>query len=217
MVFKHLNGVTLIGGAFVDDENCNQALRLAPHLYCADGGLNQAPYSPLAVIGDFDSCDCQSQAFLQTKTLFVDDQNTTDFEKCLVNIEAEFFLCLGFLEGRMDHHFASFNTVMKFSDKAVFLLGQTEFCFLLPKTLHLDLPDQTPFSIFPFTPTSATSLGLKWAIDGLNLAPDDRIATSNITKGIKVEIKIQSGKAIAILPSIHLTSVIHQLYPSSKM
>ena len=49
---------TLLGGAAVEPQVMALALRLAPNLYCADGGANTAVdmgLEPLSVVGDMDS------------------------------------------------------------------------------------------------------------------------------------------------------------------
>ena len=103
------------------------------------------------------------------------EQDTTDLEKCLDSVEAPLFLGLGFLGGRIDHHLAAMNALVRHAGQA-------------------DGPDRRrgPVLSLPAASSSSTLAaghagvavsdgagarawsreGLRWSVDGLAMAPD---------------------------------------------
>ncbi|MEM6474451.1 MAG: thiamine diphosphokinase, partial [Planctomycetota bacterium] len=114
MIVNHTSPLTLIGGGAVTDRDMDRATKVGPTLVAADGGAIAAVARgliPTAVIGDFDSIDETTIAALQEQTLHhFSDQDSTDFDKCLRNIDAPLILGIGFAGARLDHHLANLNT-----------------------------------------------------------------------------------------------------------
>jgi thiamine pyrophosphokinase len=208
--------VTLLGGGEVNKDVLSQALHIAPKIVGADGGANVARAhgkSPEWVVGDLDSIDRQILADMDpARVLFVAEQETTDFEKCLMRIEAPFILGLGFTGPRFDHTLAAWNALAKYPDRACLLLGQKDLAFLAPPRLHLALAPDTRVSIFPLNPLRGRSRGLRWPIDGLELSPLGRIGTSNTAQG-PVDLEFDSSGALLILPRSTLPVAIDALRP----
>ena len=78
--------ITLLGGGSVDRVDLDCVLSFAPILAAADGGANIAfdwDIKPDAVVGDLDSVDRIRAEVLDVPLVFMDDQNSTDLEKCL--------------------------------------------------------------------------------------------------------------------------------------
>ena len=109
----------------------------------------------------------------------------------------------------MDHSLAAFNAISK-SKQPVFLIGEEDVCVLCPSHLQLTLPLNTRFSLFPMSPTCARSIGLKWNVDGINMAPYGKVSTSNETIENEVEVWIKQGIALVIFPNAVLPEVIDQ-------
>ena len=107
-VFQSQIGVTLLGAGDATPQDVSEALSLAPNLVCADGGAVKAlqlGLVPKAVIGDFDSLDQDTLGQLAKDSLFrVEEQDSTDFEKCLRRIETPFVIGVGFTGARRDRH-----------------------------------------------------------------------------------------------------------------
>lgn len=208
--------VTLLGGGEVNKDVLSQALLIAPRIVGADGGANVAHAygkSPDWVVGDLDSIDRQILADMDpARVLFVAEQETTDFEKCLMRIKAPFILGLGFTGPRFDHTLAAWNALAKHPDRACLLLGQKDVAFLSPPRLHLELVADTRVSIFPLAPTRGRSRGLRWPIDGLELSPLGRIGTSNAAEG-PVTLEFDTPGALLILPRSALGAAIDALRP----
>ena len=214
MIVHKSDAVTLIGGADVSKSQLDRSLTLAPFLVAADGGADAAlryGHAPGAVIGDFDSVSDAARERLPMDVLHpIEEQDSTDFDKCMRNISAPLIVGVGFHGERLDHQLAGFNTLVCHPERRCILLGSEEIVFLAPPALDLDLPTGTRFSLFPFGEVSGVSSGLSWPIEGLQFAPDGRIGTSNITTG-PVRVEFGVPKMLIILPEAHLETVAEAL------
>ncbi|MCV2865433.1 thiamine diphosphokinase [Defluviimonas sp. WL0075] len=208
--------VTLLGGGEVDREAFAEALLLAPQIVAADGGANVARafgQRPEWVIGDLDSADRQNIADLDpSRVLFVAEQETTDFEKCLMRVRAPFLLGLGFTGLRFDHSLAACNALVRHPGQACLLVGRDDVIFHAPPRLSLDLVPGTRVSLFPMTEITGRSEGLRWPIAGLTLAPGGRIGTSNEAMG-RVTMAFDTDGMLVILPRAALRAAIAALRP----
>lgn len=209
--------ITLLGGGETDLETLTEALLLAPRIVAADGGANVARsfgQRPELVIGDLDSADRQNLADLDpSRVLFVAEQETTDFEKCLMRLSAPFILGLGFTGLRFDHSLSACNALVRHSGSACLLLGRDDVIFHAPPRLALDLAPGTRVSLFPMAEVTGRSLGLRWPIEGLTLAPGGRIGTSNEATG-RVEMEFDRAGMLVILPRPALRAAIAALRPA---
>lgn len=210
MIVQQSRPVTLIGGADVNNQGLRRALALAPCVVAADGGADTALVEgiiPDAVIGDFDSISDSARNVIPEENLHpIREQDSTDFEKCLRNIQAPLVIGVGFSGARSDHHLACLNALVRHPSQRCVLLGEDDITFLCPPTLRLDLPVGTPLSLFPLGAVEGTSDGLRWPIAGLNFSPDGRIGTSNEVTGM-VEISVTAPKMLVILPASNLDVV----------
>ncbi len=207
--------VTLLGGGKVNPDMVNLALRFAPNLVAADGGARVAlalGHIPKAVIGDFDSIDTDTIAQIPHQRLHrVDEQDSTDFDKCLRSIAAPLILGVGFAGGRLDHELAAYNALVRYQDKRCILLGEVDLCFLVPDKVRLELPIGTRVSLFPLAACRVDATGLRWSFQGLEMAPDGKIGTSNEASAEVVQVQTSAPKLLMILPLAHLGAVIAAL------
>ncbi len=210
--------LTLLGGGPTHFSHVKQSLRIAPILVCADGGADHAlkfGHTPEAVIGDFDSLSDEAREQIPADRLHhVAEQDSTDFEKCLQRIEAPAILALGFVGARLDHTLAACAVLTRYPDKTVILVGEEDICFLAPERFSIELPIGTVFSIFPMGPVRGKSSGLKYPIDGLELAPLGQGGTSNEVTG-PVEVELPGRMTLLILPAAHLEDALHALTGAS--
>ena len=154
-----------------------------------DGGLRhvlKAGLTPNAVIGDMDSVELSElQAAGQNVAVYKsDDQDTTDFEKALLALEAPLCLAYGFLGLRIDHMLACLSVLARFTDRhKVILVGADDVVYVTKGPFSMHLSAGARLSLWPITPVKfAASSGLVWPVDGLTLAPDGQVATSNKMK-----------------------------------
>lgn len=210
--------VTLLGGAAVTLGQLQTALTRAPRLLAADGGANMAVEQgliPEAVIGDFDSVSAETLAAIPAdRHMRVTEQETTDFEKCLMRIRAPLILGLGFEGARADHTLAVWNALVRHPARRCIILGAADLIFAAPPgRLTLDLPPGTRLSLFPMAPLTGRSQGLRWPIDGLEMAPDGRIGTSNQVTG-PVTLDLPRAGMLVLLPLDQIDAAIRALRPA---
>ena len=213
-IVESVQNLTVLGNGASNSDDLLMALKFAPRLFCADGGGNRAlewGITPEKVIGDLDSVDRDALALAGVETYFVDDQNTTDFEKCIALLQAPIILAVGFMGQRLDHQLAALNALAKFPEQPVVLIDTLDICFLCPPKLRLHLPKGTRFSLFPLVRGQCNSSGLEWPLAGLDLSPVGRIATSNTMTHDSLYIEVLSGQHICILPKPHLDAVLAAL------
>jgi thiamine pyrophosphokinase len=216
-IVQSLRPVTLLGAGELKAARLREALRLAPVLVAADGGANVAMRMglvPDAVIGDLDSIRPDIVAKLSPDRIIgVAEQETTDFEKCLLRTEAPYRLGLGFTGARADHALAVCNALVRHPDRTCVILSETDVTFVAPPHLALPLSAGTRVSLFPMGPVEATSRGLRWPVDGIAFAPDGPIGTSNEATG-PVTLTTSAPRMLVILPRQWLRVVIAALVPA---
>lgn len=199
-ILRTTRPVTLVGGGPVLAEDLAWSISRAPCIAAADGGaetLVAAGYVPEAVIGDLDSLSDAALAKLPKEIVhYVDDQDSTDFEKCLSRITAPFIIGLGFLGGRLDHTMAALSTLARDRVRCI-LLGSSDVVFAAPALLRLNLSPGTRVSLFPMGPVGGRSQGLRWPIDGMRFDPGGRIGTSNEATG---PVHLEAEGVIVLLP-----------------
>lgn len=203
MIVHESETITLIGGADVAPDLLSRALALAPKVVAADGGADTAIANgviPSAIIGDFDSISDSAQKALPDSCLHkIEEQDSTDFDKCLRNISAPLIIGVGFSGERLDHQLAAYNTLVRHPHQRCILLGSKELVFLAPPSLWLPLNACCTVSLFPMGAVEGVSDGLRWPISGLNFAPDGRVSTSNEATG-PVHLSMTAPKMLVILP-----------------
>ena len=176
--------VTLAGGGILDRHMLVEAQALAPHLVAADGAADRLAewgLMPDAVIGDMDSLTDPKAWHARTRVVHLSEQDTTDFEKCLYATEAPLYVATGFTGRRVDHMLAVFHAMLRRPEKPVVVLGEEEAMAFVPQRgITLDLHPGAVVSLYPILPARGTiSEGLQWDLAGLDLAPGQRIGTSN--------------------------------------
>ncbi len=210
-LYRASGPVTLIGGGSVLAAQIATALALAPEVIGADGGGDtELPpgHEFRAVIGDMDSLrDAGALRGRGVALHEIADQNSTDLQKCLTFVEAPLFIGLGFLGGRLDHHLAAMNTLVRNPGKALVLVGREDICFLCPEAFALDVEPGTRAALFPMGETRGILCeGLRWSVEGLDMAPDGQTSTSNEATG-PIRIRLDRRKALMILPVAQLGPV----------
>lgn len=203
--------VALVGAGPVAPEALGDCLARAGAAVAADGGaaaLLAAGRVPDLVIGDLDSLRPRDRARLPPDRVHrVAEQDSTDFEKCLLRIEAPLVLATGFLGGRADHALAALSVLARgVGPPCVVLSAQDAVCHL-PARLSLDLPLGTRVSLFPMAPVAGLSEGLRWPIEAIAFAPAGRIGTSNEALG-PVHLAMGGPGMLLIVPRAALDTLL---------
>lgn len=205
-------GVILLGGGAVSPADLAYARQFGQDLVCADGGANIAlefGLDPVAILGDLDSASPQALARWPDRVHQISEQDSTDFEKCLIHVDAPFYLALGFTGKRLDHTLAAMNALIAHSHRRIILIAEEEVIFRAPPKFALDLAAGARVSLFPMGPSRGRSTGLKWPIDGLDMTPAARIGTSNEATG-RVTLNIE-GEMLVMLEKPHLFQALSAL------
>ncbi len=88
--FNHNSSVILVGGSLIKHKLLSNLSHSHP-VYAADSGANFLLHKKInfeAVIGDMDSINKQIIKDQNINKLHIADQDTTDLQKCFMNIEA---------------------------------------------------------------------------------------------------------------------------------
>ena len=196
-------GVTILGAGYARREDIDDALRIAPRLVAADGGASRAlefGFAVDAVIGDMDSIAHEALDQIPEASRHpVDEQDSTDFEKCLMRIRAPLIVAVGVTAPRLDHGLAALNAIAKHRRKRVIILSGSDICFLAPPRLTLRLAVGERLSLFPLHDTTGSGWGLKWPIDGIRFSPTGRIGTSNVAAAEVVELSFDKPGMLVLV------------------
>ena len=119
ILYRAAGPVTLVGGGPVDPAELAAALALAPEAVAADGGGDVRAAGGARVPGGdrrhgLARATPSGCARAGVPMHAIAEQDTTDLEKCLYSVEAPLFIGLGFLGGRIDHHLAAMNALVKY-------------------------------------------------------------------------------------------------------
>ena len=169
--------------------------------------------TPEAVIGDLDSLADIAiwRERLGPALVRVEEQESTDLEKCLRLVRAPFFLGVGFVAGRVDHLLAALHALIA-EPRPIALIGETDILFSAGETLSLELAPGDRVSFFPLRPVRATGgAGLTWPIEGLELEAGSQIGVSNRAAAAQVEARFDRPGVVVAAPRARLSSVVQCL------
>lgn len=204
--------VTLLGAGEASKAILDTALAIAPYLVAADGGAELAlkcGRTPNNIIGDLDSVNKATLAKIPANRRHkLSEQDSTDFDKCLRNIDSPLILGVGFLGRRIDHQLAALNSLVGYSRSHCILLGADDLVFHLNGALELDLEPRSRISLFALQPVKGTSDGLEWPINGIEFAPGGLTGTSNRVGEGRVFLDIDGPGMLVILPPDALQAVV---------
>lgn len=178
----------IVGGAGFDARLAESLARQGFALIAADGAADELALGGLTpdfVIGDMDSISDADAFAGRSQVIRLDEQETTDLEKCLYATDAPIYVGLGLTGRRFDHTLAAVHAAARYGgSKRLVLVEEAEVVAVARGRFTLDLPKGTRVSIFPLSPIRfAGSSGLRYALDGLAMAQGDRIGTSNAATG----------------------------------
>ena len=186
-------------------------------MVAADGGadsLGGTGVIPEAIIGDLDSLACPDSWQSLTRLIYIAEQDTTDFEKCLYSVEAPLFIAVGFAGSRLDHTLASLHVLHRYIDKkSVLFMAGEDVCFAHHGNLQLTMQPGVRLSIFPLSETTfVASTGLEYPLNGLRLLSGELIGTSNRVTESEVSIHAVSGAYCIIVPMASLDTLISTVF-----
>ena len=170
----------------------------------AGAAAGEAELIPDAIIGDWDSVDATSAAFFRERGAVLlaqpNDQDSTDLEKCLREVErrqaasggtALFrVIVYGAFGGRFDHEAQNLNVLYRSHSRfeAITLLSGDTIASLLPAGVHnvrVAWPFEGPtVGLVPLgEPAELTTCGLRWDVERWPTSFGGNISTSNAVEG----------------------------------
>lgn len=175
------------------------------HIIAADGGgnyLKSAGILPDIIIGDMDSLSESSVRYFtkrKVKIRKITEQETTDFEKCLLYCRKKNFkeiIVFGSLSLRPDHTLNNFSILKRYSDKFNVKLISEEFEILLVKK-KIDFSYKKGEIISLLALPRATGIktkGLKYELNNEKLELGIREGSSNeaVSDFVSIEYKLGS-------------------------
>ena len=215
-MFKTNKIVVLIGGGPVA-RTIPTLIKGLP-IVAVDAGLDSCiNYSmvPNYFIGDMDSASSSAKQYAKLNKIpsnFVAEQETTDFEKALMYVDAAGYVCLGFLDGRLDHSLAVLHVIQKQSHKRpILLLGSEDVVLTGPKDFCISLPVGERVSIWPLGKVSFEySTGLLYSLKKIKMVQGNQIGTSNSVSENSVQIILSEencGTYLIILSYIYFDNL----------
>ncbi len=201
------DNVTLVGGAGFSKTLLSKCLILADDLVAADGGANFLPIQsvPKYIIGDLDSIVSPEKWVERgSKLIRVNDQESTDFDKCISAIKSKKIIALGFMDQRLDHFLAACNSLVR-CKRQIFLIGKRDIIFHLPNEFSIKLPINSRVSLFPFKYIkSVEAVGLKYPVEDVSFSPIGKIGTSNVSTTKNIKISYRGSGMLGIFSSRYL-------------
>lgn len=165
---------------------------------CTDGAyyyMKSIGIEPDAVIGDMDSLHDVPQ---NLEFHFVDDQNSTDFEKALdflVKRDFERVVVLGSTGGQHDHFLGNLHAAYKFrTSLKIHFFDQSQHFYLIEQSHAFETTPGKIVSLVPFPKAIIHSLGgLQYTLNNEVLDLHERVGTRNIAISEQVQINISQG------------------------
>ena len=184
-------------------------------IYAVDGGANVLSKNKIkfeGVIGDLDSVNNKVYQ-INTKIIKFEDQDTTDFQKCLKYIKTQYLVGFGFLDRRIDHTLATLNSLCGFHYASkIILYGLHDIVVWSDSSWGCSLPKYSRISIWPLSKQKfKLSKGLKWPLDNLEMQPGRLIGTSNEASKEEIFIEIeknQKPKFVTIISNKNFLKVL---------
>ena len=201
------DNVTLVGAAGFSKTLLSRSLILTDDLVAADGGANFLPKHlvPKYILGDLDSIASPEKWVEKgSKLIKINDQDSTDFDKCLSAIKAKKIIALGFMGQRLDHFLAVCTSLVRHK-RLIFLVGKRDIIFHLPNEFSIKLPIHSRVSLFPFKEINTVeAVGLKYPVEDTIFSPIGKIGTSNVSTSENIKISYQGSGMLGIFSSRHL-------------
>lgn len=211
--------LVVVGGGTVDHDLLKHLHESGAAIVAADGGALAcaiADVMPDAIIGDIDSLTDVSEWSAKTAVYRLEEQITTDFEKCIYATHSPVVVALGMTGKRFDHTLAATHVVTKFASKrAIILMDEQDLALGVADDFSFCVKPGDRVSMHPLGAVKfAGSTGLKYSLNGLILAPGILSGTSNEATDGPFSVSVAKGDQapwLLLLDGHYLDSLIERL------
>jgi len=205
-----MNILMILNGPPVTTTRLREFAQLSDFIIAADGGAKtclEACIKPDLVIGDMDSVEMTNMPH-DWKIKPISDQETTDFEKALVEIhplQPTRLIVTGGLGGRVDHELTNLLIASRLNPEwSVEFHSNNATIYRCLSNLTLSLPVGDTLSLVPWPEAGGvTTTGFAWNLSRQVLSAKQKLGQSNRITNSPVTIMIESG-AIYVIHPTHL-------------
>jgi thiamine pyrophosphokinase len=176
-------------------------------LIAADGAANNLlsiNVIPDFIIGDLDSFD-KNYRLNKTKIIQIDDQDTNDFEKCLIwcsKNNKQKILIIGFHGGELEHSINNISVFKKYSQYLeLTILDRDRYGIFVNQSFTSNFNTNEIISIIPLPSALLRTKGLVWELDNTKLELGIKEGARNRTKIDFVEINVIYGQFLLFFDS----------------
>lgn len=182
----------------------NKFLREKKYILAADGGANylrRNQINPDLIIGDLDSISKGTYSFFQSRNIpikKIEDQNKTDFEKCLIYCAQKgkaTVRVFGATSDRTDHTFNNFSILKRYYKKLDIRIFTGEFeIYFIDKKTELDYKANEILSLLAIPKADKIfTTGLQYNLKSQSLEFGVKEGALNKSVADKVSINFKSG------------------------
>jgi thiamine pyrophosphokinase len=197
--FKDYQSILCLNGLLPDS---SFFLSLNLPVIAADGAANsllELGIVPELIIGDLDSFN--PSIAMNHKTLHLEDQNSTDFQKSLSYLKTKKLLpaiVVGINGGHLDH---ILNNINIFLETDCILYAPPIIGYVLKEKTQRQflLPINSKISLMGIPSASLSSKGLRWELNKSNIAFPGNTSCFNRTKESKITLEIYTGTVLVLV------------------
>lgn len=169
-------------------------------LIVADGAYNYLYKNDIKVnylVGDMDSVDksikiCEKTEYIENK-----NQDTNDFEKCIltaIKLNFKNLLVIGINGGILEHTLNNMSVLIKYTDSLfITVYHNNRYCIYCTHNIEINSYQGEIISIIPFPKARLSTENLKWNLTNENLEMGIREGARNICLSDKFSIKLFEG------------------------
>jgi len=204
------NAVIILDGIFPNEKLFRNIVKSHPFIICADGSSNKlikTKITPDIIIGDLDSIDKNVMLKYIKKgvpVMKLFDQETTDFEKCILFCRERNFnnlIILGAISDRTDHSLNNFSIIKRYYHEFDITIFDNYFKIkFLTDSISFNYKIGETVSLLPFpVARNITTEGLMYSLKNETLTLGLREGTLNVATKNMISIKYRSGDLILFI------------------
>lgn len=176
-------------------------------IIAADGAAVQLQHlgiTPAYIIGDLDSFHsiAKDTDFPNSSILYVPDQETNDFEKCLIYCQSAGFqsvLVCGFHGGLLEHSLNNWSVYIRYSEILNLCIYESmRYILSIRESLEFQASLQEIISLIPQPEARLTTQGLQWSLTNEWLRLGTREGARNRVIAVPIQIDIHDGSLLFI-------------------